>query len=582
MKWFMNLSTRMKLILSFGAMWMLLAAVILTAFTNISGIARSSQSLHNKEYTIALELCDFRSNQNFNRAQILEMMLVADKAGQEKIVETIKERLLLMDETLKMVSLLNSDHRFQDRIVELKDLVSQYRKTREQEISLVYAGKIDEARRLGAGIQDERYTKIRAIAMELGDEAGKEVDSRLAADMETARRSIILFVVVGISAFVLGILMIVFLNRIIARPLGELTKTAELIATGNLDVSLSADDRKDEVGVLTQVFSWMVQSLRGMAEAAERISKGDLSVDVEPQSDKDLLGNALSRMIAGLRRMVSEISESVNSLGASASEILSSTTQVASGTVETAAAINETTTTVEEVRQAARMSSDKAKFVSDSAQRVAQVSLSGQKAVEETAGGMLNIRDQMESIARTIVGLSDQSQAIGGIIATVSDLADQSNLLAVNAGIEAARAGDQGRGFVVVAQEIRSLAEQSKQATERIREILTDIQKATGSAVMATEQGTKAVEAGVKQSSQAGEAIRMLTDASAEAAQASTQIAASSQQQVAGMDQIGTAMESINLAGAQTAAGMKQSEIAARNLHELGLRLKSLIEQYKT
>ena len=582
MKWFINLPMRMKLILGFGAMWLLLASVILTAYVNISGIARSSRMLHDKQYTIALELLGFRSNQNFNRAQILEMMMVPDKPAQEKIVATINERLLLMDDEIKTVTSLNPDPRFQDRVAEMKSLVSQYRQTRDQEISLVYEGNIDEARRLGSGIQDERYTKIRDLASSLGDEAQKEADSRMAADMETARRSIIIFIVVGIGAFVLGISMIVFLNRIIAEPLGGLTKTAERIATGDLDVALSAGERKDEVGTLTQVFSRMVRSLHGMAEAAERISKGDLSVDVEPQSEKDLLGNALARMIAGLRRMVSEIAESINSLGSSASEILSSTTQVASGTVETAAAINETTTTVEEVRQAARLSSDKAKLVSDNSQRVAQISQSGQKAVEETAAGMINIRDQMESIARTIIGLSDQSQAIGGIITTVSDLADQSNLLAVNAGIEAARAGDQGKGFVVVAQEIKSLAEQSKQATAQIREILTDIQKATGSAVMATEQGSKAVEAGVKQSSQAGEAIRALADTSAEAARASTQIAASSQQQVAGMDQIGTAMESINLAGAQTAAGMKQSEIAARNLHELGLRLKSLIEQYKT
>jgi len=188
----------------------------------------------------------------------------------------------------------------------------------------------------------------------------------------------------------------------------------------------------------------------------------------------------------------------------------------------------------------------------------------------------------MEAIAQTIVHLSEQGQSIGGIIASVTDLADQSNLLAVNAAIEAARAGEQGRGFAVVASEIKSLAEQSKQATAQIRGILNEVQKATGAAVMATEQGSKAVEAGVKQSAQAGDAIQALAESSAEAAQTAVQIVASSSQQVVGMDQIGIAMESINQAGNQTAASMRQAETAAQNLHELGLKLKGLVELYKT
>jgi len=146
---------------------------------------------------------------------------------------------------------------------------------------------------------------------------------------------------------------------------------------------------------------------------------------------------------------------------------------------------------------------------------------------------------------------------------------------------EAARAGEQGKAFAVVAQEIKSLAEQSKQATTQVRTILNDVQKATSAAVMATEQGSKAVEAGVKQSAQAGEAIRVLAESSTEAVQAATQIVASSQQQVVGMNQIGTAMENVNQAGAETAASMKQAETAAKNLHELGQKLKGMVEQFK-
>ena len=289
----------------------------------------------------------------------------------------------------------------------------------------------------------------------------------------------------------------------------------------------------------------------------------------------------LSRNVTALRLYTVNLAQAASQFGQSASEILGAVTQAAAGTAEMAASINETTTTVEVMRQASQLSSQKAQYVTDTAQRALQVSQNGQKAVEETATVMDRIREQMETIAQTVVRLSEQSQSIGGIIASVTDLADQSNLLAVNAAIEAAKAGEQGKGFAVVAQEIKSLAEQSKQATAQVRGILSDVQKATSSAVMATEQGSKAVEAGVKQASEAGEANRALTETSGVAVQAAVQIAASNQQQVVGMDQIGVAMESINQAGSQNAGSMKQMAISAKNLHELGQNLKGLVLQFQ-
>jgi len=299
-------------------------------------------------------------------------------------------------------------------------------------------------------------------------------------------------------------------------------------------------------------------------------------------NEQQRLAELLEKRTAELTHTAQRVKEAVNVLASSSSEILSATTQVAAGTAETATAISETSTTVEEVRQAAQLSSEKARNVSEKAQHVAQVSQNGRKAVEDTANiVMRQIRKQMESIAQTIVRLSDQTQSIGGIIASVTDIADQSNLLAVNAAIEAAKAGEQGKGFAVVAQEIRILAEQSKQATAQVRNILSDIQKATGAAVMATEQGSRVVEDGVKQTAMADEAIRVLAETSDEAAQSAMQIVASSQQQVVGMEQIGIAMKNINQAGSETAASMKQAETAAQNLHDLGQKLREIVEQFK-
>jgi methyl-accepting chemotaxis protein len=429
----------------------------------------------------------------------------------------------------------------------------------------------------GKGLMDE-------IRKEVHDMEGEENDllknrsevSRQSADQTRVAiiwGTFIAFAFLSVAGFAI--------TRNISKPLNEISSVAEKIASGDLRGEVASGDREDEVGRLSKTFVRMTRSLREMARVATLIAASDLRVQVKPQSEADVLGSAFATMIDNLRRTTGELSEGVNVLASSASEILASTAQVASGAAETGTAIAETTSTVEEVKQTAQVSSQKAKYVAESAQKATQVAQAGRKSVDASIEGMKRIQAQMESIAESVVKLSEQSQAIGEIIASVNDLAEQSNLLAVNAAIEAAKAGEQGKGFAVVAQEVRSLAEQSKLATSQVRTILNDIQKATTAAVLATEQGNKAVESGVKQSSEAGEAIRQLADSIAEAAQAATQIAASSQQQLVGTDQVALAMDNIKQASAQNVAGTRQTETAAHSLHELGQKLKQLVERFK-
>lgn len=187
----------------------------------------------------------------------------------------------------------------------------------------------------------------------------------------------------------------------------------------------------------------------------------------------------------------------------------------------------------------------------------------------------------MESIGETVVRLSEHSQAIEDIIAAVQDLADQSNLLAVNASIEAARAGDQGKGFAVVAHEIKTLADQSKEATGQVRTILEDTRKWVSAVVMATEQGSRAVGAGVSQSTVAGESIQSLANSVAASSQAASVIDTATEQQFAGVDQVARAMANIAQAMHQNLEGTSQLETAAKRLEDLGVSLKDLVERYR-
>jgi methyl-accepting chemotaxis protein len=372
---------------------------------------------------------------------------------------------------------------------------------------------------------------------------------------------------------VLVMVALLFLTfRSVLRPLAQLREGTAIVGAGNLEFRLHVMAR-DEIGELARAFDQMTDRLNGTT----------VSRDALVRTNEALQAEIAERQLAEerLHRLMQETQETVNVLSSATSEILAATMQVSAGSVQTATAVGQTVATIEEVKQTAQVSTEKARHVSESAQKSAHISQNGRKSVQESVAAMQHIQAQMASIAESIVRLAEQGQTIGEIIATVNNLAEQSNLLAVNAAIEAAKAGEQGKGFAVVAQEMKSLAEQSKQATAQVRAILGDIQKATSGAVMATEQGAKAVETGVQLSHAAGESIRVLAESIEEAARAATQIAVSAQQQLAGMDQVVRAMQNIGQASAQNAASTKQTEHSAKILHELGLKLKQMAEQYE-
>ncbi len=488
-----------------------------------------------------------------------------------------------LDQTIDEVRTLTADNpRQQARLARLEPLVRA---------RIAIANEAIEARRaqgFDAALAQIKTGKGKAAAddglrviAELEAEENTLLRERKAAAERDAANAKATLVYGVLAALLFAGLAGILIARNIAGPLGGLMTIAERITVGDLSAEVAvASSRNDEVGLLARAFERMTQFLRTMAGAAEQIAAGDLRGGVQPRSPEDQLGNSFVRMAENLRQQLKSMAESATVLGSAAGEIVASTSQLVSGASESAAAVTQTTTTVEEIRQTAQMATQKSKLVSENAQKAVQISQDGRKSTADVINGMNRIRQQMEAIGESMMRLSEQGQTIGQIIATVEDLSAQSNLLAVNAAIEAAKAGEHGKGFGVVAQEVKSLAEQSRQATDRVRTILGDIQKATTAAVLATEQGGKAVEAGGQQTGGAAESIQILAGTVAEAAQAATQIAASSQQQLVGMDQVAVAMENIKQASTQNVVSARQLESAARNLNELGQRLKQTVAQY--
>jgi methyl-accepting chemotaxis protein len=315
----------------------------------------------------------------------------------------------------------------------------------------------------------------------------------------------------------------------------------------------------------------------------EGVATGDLSQSIEVNGDDDLgqLGIQLNTMTQSLAAMARQTSEASNSMSVTLNQMLGTVSTQSSGASEQAAAVNEATTTLEEIRAISMQTREKAEALGSTAERTRKEGEKGMESVELTVSGMKSIREKVEGIAENILALSEQTQQIGEITGTVSNLAHQLKMLALNASIEAAKAGDAGKGFAVVAAEVKNLAEQSQQATEQVNSILQEIQHATDKAVMVTEEGSKGVDEGMSLVNKAGTTVRKLTEVIKESALASQQIAASVRQEATGIDQITTAMSDINGATSQFVSATQQTREAAEDLGRVASQLRDSANAYK-
>jgi methyl-accepting chemotaxis protein len=395
----------------------------------------------------------------------------------------------------------------------------------------------------------------------------------------------------------LAITLVVLLARQISRPVDALRATAGKIAAGELGAR-SADDGPIEIAELAKAVNKMAdalqhniekernskenleQAVREYAGLASRVAAGDLTARVSETNDGALgdLGSSLNRMARSLGELVREIRGAVKSVATASAEILAATSQQVSATAEEATAVRQTAATVSEVRQTAEVASRKTRSVAEMAQRMAATAEDGRKSVDESILGSNAARSRMEALAERILTFSEQAEAIAEINSTVGELAEQSNLLAVNAGIEAAKAGEAGKGFAVVAAEVKGLAERCKEATVQVRRIVIELQKSAQTTVMAAEQGVKAAESGATTAQRSGNAIGALASSVTEASQAAQQIMAAAEQQEAGMDQIAAAIQNIEQSSAQTVAAMQQVERATKDLNELAQRLADTVQ----
>jgi methyl-accepting chemotaxis protein len=532
-----------KLVMVFAVLILGFGALLFSSLERFARLQETEEQQFQRHYQRVAQVYELRTNLANLRGDLLQALNTNTPEAVDQLREKITQGSAANDQIIrKLLADAANDAEVAEIVDEIVRLRTALVNVRTQQLELIRDGNPEGARALRMQEQAERLDRINGLGSELTKLTDRRIKEALAESrqqLETTRTSTFQLCLLLI---ILSSLLAWLLSRHISKPLAWLTSLAEQIGRGDIPRAVATSSRQDEVGSLAQAFADMSQYLR---------------------------------------EMVQEINEGVSVLASSSEEILAATSQAASSTQETATAISEIATTVEEVKQTAVLASTKSKTVTESAQRTRQVAQSGFQAVDEALKGMQQIREQMQAVAESIMRLGDQTQAIGEIVATVGDLAEQSNLLGVNASIEAVKAGEAGKGFSVVAQEVKALADQSKQATAQVRGILSDIQKAMTKAVLLAEQGSKAVETGYERARVSGESIRTLSGSIEESSDVALQIAATSQQQMAGMDQISSAMDYIRQASQDNVGGTRQVDVAARNLHEVGLKLKTLTSRFR-
>ncbi len=329
---------------------------------------------------------------------------------------------------------------------------------------------------------------------------------------------------------------------------------------------------------------YLRKSVNELMSALEEFSVGNLNVYVKPINENDEIGklfNAFNLTVQRIRELISRLTEAVQATASASTQISSSAEEMAAGAQEQSAQTGEIASAMEEMSSTIVETNQNTNLAAEAVKESVEATDHVDEAVRNTIDEMNKIAEIVFEAGETVKELGSSSEKIGEIIHVINDIADQTNLLALNAAIEAARAGEQGRGFAVVADEVRKLAERTTGATKEIAEMIVQLQKGTQDTVASIESGVEEVETGKKLAGEAGEAIQLIVQTSQRVLDLVSQVATASEEQAATAEEISRNIESINMVAHESASGVEEIAKATEDLNRLTENLQQLVEQFK-
>ena len=409
-----------------------------------------------------------------------------------------------------------------------------------------------------------------------------------------------LLYIMGVGAVALIVLFVVtlVLTSMIIRPVKDLMRVAESLGRGDLSQKARVKTG-DELGQLGDTLNRTIERLQGLVQSesdrdkmqhqvmgllsvVSTAAEGDLTVKAEVTADAlGSVADAFNLMIAGLMSLVTQASNVAVEIQRSTSEILHSAERMRDAASQQSSQIRNASDAVNAMSHTTQRMAENAKAATQTSVEATQAAVKGGAAVTETIKGMQRIRATVQSTGKKIKGLGERSLEIGAIIEVINEIATQTNLLALNAAIEAARAGEHGKGFAVVADEVRKLAERAARATKDITGLIKGIQVETSEAVTVMETGTREVEEGTKLADQAGAALREIEQIVKQTSNLMTDITGAAGDQVKSTESVVHTMDNISQLTQETAHGVQETVATISNLADLTRRLSDAIGRFK-
>ncbi|MCX6135968.1 MAG: HAMP domain-containing methyl-accepting chemotaxis protein [Ignavibacteriales bacterium] len=537
MKWFLDLKTGTKLLSGFVLVACIAGLIGFVGYTGISAVGDLQNELYQERLIPIADLGEANENLLTLRGNILAAVIAPSDELRQKYLSATGNLAAGIDRLIDKYAATKLVKEEEEGLKKFRDAWSDYKPIAERSAGLIGGKKNEEAVALIFGQGLGPVTECRknlADLIDINQRIAEELDRKTDAEASATLREMVFFVIVGV---VIAIALGLFISRIITGPLKEVITNID-----NADLnSTFHSERKDELGDLQRSFDGFVANIKSVL------------------------------------MQVAEVSSSVASASA---EISSSTEQMAAGAQEQSSQATEVASSVEEMTKTIVENSQSASKTAETARESKEAAEIGKEVMEQSSTGMRRIADVVNRSAVTIKELGKSSDHIGEIISVIDDIADQTNLLALNAAIEAARAGEQGRGFAVVADEVRKLAERTTRATKEIASMIKEIQSNTKVAVDSMEEGTKEVENGIQLTEQAGAALGEIVSAANNVTMMVAQIAAASEEQSKASEEIAKNVDGISSVMQETTQGTQQIAKAADDLNQLTEALQELVGKF--